>query len=163
METIEPNRIRLKTPTYEPIGSPYGAKSKYWLWHLDEKGNWIKGQAKDDKGELFGNHKGTDFLTPLGTPIRACHDGFIIKAGYENIDNEKQGFGLRIIQMFQQNGKSFMIYYGHLSKIMEGFPNGKVAVGDLIGYSGNSGRSSGPHCHVEVRDLNQTSQPVEWV
>lgn len=153
---LYPGKIKLTRPTFHPIGSQYGELNKCWLWHLDETGKWVRGQ-KDG----FGAHKGYDFLCPVGSDIRAMSDGFIIRAGWEDATNEKVGFGLRLVQQIEFEGIHYMLYYGHLSVIE---PNlNKVKTGMLLGKSGNSGRSSGPHTHVEARNLNQESTPIEWL
>lgn len=156
-------KISLTRPTVYPIGSQYGEKSKLWLRHLDENGAWKEGKDKDS----YGNHRGTDFLTPIGSDIRACSDGFIIKAGYEVESDTTKGFGLRIIQIIVVDDIRYLIYYGHLSQIFDevyAFAKSgqKVKEGQLLAKSGASGRVSGPHLHCELRDLNQTSLPVEW-
>lgn len=156
---LYPGKIKLVRPTVYPIGSQYGEKSKYWLRHLNDKGEWVNGQDKDGNGA----HRGYDFLTPIGADVRAVYDGFIIKAGQENQEDIKVGFGLRIVQMIVIDGKTYSIFYGHLSELApDSLTAGKVRAGQLIAKSGNSGRSSGPHLHVEARDLNQTSIPIEW-
>ena len=147
--------MKLDRPVKFPIGSDYGVAGKHWLWHLEE-GKWVRGQ-KDG----IGNHRGVDFLTPVGSEVRAVWDGFIMKEGFENFDNHEVGFGLRIIQQMGYNGNIYLVYYGHLSKTFEGI-NKRVKAGDVIALSGNTGRSSGPHLHVEVRDLNQISQPIKF-
>ena len=147
--------IKLAKPTDCPISSAYGVAGKHWLWHL-ENGIWVKGQ-KDG----MGNHRGYDFKTPIGTPVFACTDGFISRAGWEVEDHRDKGFGLRIIQSFVADGKAHILFYGHLSQLV--INEGRINKGQVIAMSGNTGRSSGPHLHVEVRDLNQISQPIEWV
>lgn len=84
-------------------------------------------------------HDGIDFALPLGTPLFAADDGKVIVAG----TNE---YGTTVVIQHSW-GKS---YYGHLSKttVKVGYPVGK---GSQIGYSGNSGESTGPHLHFAIR------------
>ena len=144
--------MKFKLPTDYPIGDSYGVRGKSWLWHL-EGDKWVQG--KDAEG--FGNHRGYDFLTPIGTPIRSPIDAIVMKVGYENPENEKQGFGLRVILC----SDGFRLFFGHLSHIQV-VDNQKIKAGTVIGQSGNSGRTTGPHLHVELRDMTNNSLPIEW-
>ena len=87
-------------------------------------------------------HRALDIAVPVGTPVVASMPGSVIRAGWD-----RTGFGNHI-RLAYQNG-TYMIL-GHLSRIVakEGQ---KVAAGQLVGYSGNTGRSTGPHVHVEMR------------
>ena len=93
-------------------------------------------------------HFGQDFTCPYGTEVYATGNGKVILAGYRS-----DGFGNHVII---DHGYGFQSIYGHLSKIevSEGMT---VKRGDLIGLSGNSGTSSGPHLHYQV-DLFGTHQ-----
>jgi hypothetical protein len=100
---------------------------------------------------VFGTprwHYGQDFNCPYGTEVFATGDGKVIFAGKS--DN---GFG-NYVEI--DHGYGFQSIYGHLSKI--NVPVGmNVKRGDLLGLSGNSGTSSGPHLHYQV-ELNGTHQ-----
>ena len=89
-------------------------------------------------------HNGIDIGIPIGTPIYAIADG-VVKA----TNNEVKGYGLYIVIEHTQLKKSSLS--AHLSKF-----NVKVGQlvkqGQIIGYSGNTGLSSGPHLHFEIRD-----------
>lgn len=98
-------------------------------------------------GEKQKFHYGIDLAVPVGTPIVAALDGIIVKAGWENPDDHKQGFGYRVWQRTDQT----FICYAHLSEI-EVYVNYSVRAGERIGLSGNTGASSGPHLHLEVRE-----------
>ncbi len=93
-------------------------------------------------------HFGQDFSCPYGTQVYATGDGKVVTAGYSS-----NGFGNHVII---DHGYGFQSIYGHLSKIevSEGM---NVKRGDLVGLSGNSGTSSGPHLHYQV-DLFGTHQ-----
>ena len=87
-------------------------------------------------------HKGTDFAAPKGTPIFAAGDGNIEYAGR----NGSFGIYIRI----RHNG-SYKTAYAHMSGIARGIRNGKrVRQGQVIGYVGSTGRSTGNHLHYEV-------------
>ena len=87
-------------------------------------------------------HKGVDFAAPTGTPIYAAGDGVIEQAG----NNGAYGKYIRI-----RHHGSLKTAYAHLSKFGSGMTSGKrVEQGDIIGYVGTTGRSTGPHLHYEV-------------
>lgn len=89
---------------------------------------------------IFRLHAGVDWATPVGTPVMAVADGTISFAGIAG------GFGNHV--RIQHPG--FETSYSHLERFAEGATVGKaVKQGDLIGYSGNSGLSTGPHLHFQ--------------
>lgn len=147
--------ILVKRPSDRMIGSDYGKPGRQWKWHLDN-GVWKPGQKKG-----YGNHRGYDFLTPVGNAVFACADGEVLKAGWEDDADHSVGFGLRVVQRIKFGGATYLAFYGHLSKIYV-VAGDKPTPTDMIGLSGNTGRSSGPHLHFEVRTLDQVSQPVKW-
>lgn len=99
-------------------------------------------------GDASAFHYGIDFACPEGTPIVACVTGPITKAGWQNEQDHKEGFGYRVWQ--QQEGTENFVVYGHLSKIHVAAGEAIVA-GTRIGLSGVTGKSSGPHLHLEGR------------
>ena len=102
--------------------------------------------------EYHEGHDGLDFGIPVGTPINATMSGNVIYAGWNN-----EGYGNLVIV---ENG-AYKTYYAHLSEI-------PVSVGDIVdrgeivGLSGNTGNSTGPHLHYEVRYLNNPIDPTEF-
>lgn len=153
--------IKLRLPTLAPLTSPYRAKSTVWNWHFDEeKKIWIN--TKDQNG--IGEHKGYDFSCPVGTPIMACAEGRIVKIGWDSGKEPPSaiGFGLRIIQVVHQDKQDWLVYYGHLSDISVK-KDELIKAGQLLGKSGNTGRSTGAHLHCEARDpLTQQPQEIAW-
>lgn len=107
-------------------------------------------------------HNGIDFAVPVGTDILSMCSGHIIRAGWENDSDKSAGFGLRIMQQTVIDDQIYFVWYGHLSKIFLS-PGEVIKAGQLIGLSGNTGRSTGPHLHVQVRKKD-TSQyfDMEW-
>lgn len=102
-------------------------------------------------------HRGIDFACPVGTEVRAVVDGTIERVGYESENNHAQGFGLRVWQTFKdERGVKFGFVYGHLSDL-DVKEHMDIKEGEIIGLSGNSGKSTGPHLHVGCRawDTNQ--------
>jgi len=102
-------------------------------------------------------HNGIDMRAKMNTPVYATADGVIEWAGL----HKKSGYGKLVII---QHNYGFKSYYGHLNKIIiktKAF----VRKGDLIAYTGNTGRSSGPHLHYEIKYFYRTVNPywfVKW-
>ena len=87
-------------------------------------------------------HRGSDFGAPTGTPIMAAGDGVIEKAG----PNGAYGNYVRL-----RHSGDFATAYAHLSRFGSGLSVGKrVRQGQIIGYVGTTGRSTGPHLHFEI-------------
>jgi murein DD-endopeptidase MepM/ murein hydrolase activator NlpD len=86
-------------------------------------------------------HKGLDFTAPQGTPIYATGNGVIKKAGF--VDG---GFGNHVVI---NHGYGYETLYGHMVRIKIR-PGQRVKRGELIGWVGSTGKSTGPHCHYEV-------------
>ena len=100
-------------------------------------------------------HRGLDMKAKMNTPVYATADGIVEWAGY----HKRSGFGKLIIL---QHNYGFRAYFGHLNKIV--IKSGKfVKKGDLIAYTGNSGMSSGPHLHYEIRFIQRAVNPYEFV
>lgn len=139
-------KLKLKRPVDEkfPISSPFG------------KTRTISGET--------GMHNGIDFACPVGTPVKSFADGVIWIKGYQAPDNPKTGLGLRIWQKFTYSGDTWDGWYGHLDSIEHGIDTGvKVKEGQIVGYSGNTGRSTGPHLHVQFRDKKMKFHDAEFV
>ncbi|MEW2412717.1 M23 family metallopeptidase [Streptomyces sp. NPDC046866] len=100
------------------------------------------------KGGTLWSHKhsGQDFACPVGTPVKAVHDGVVVKAG-PNGAGDGPAYGNAIVIRHADNTYS---QYAHLSKIQVSVGQ-KVAKGARIGLSGNTGNSTGPHLHFEIR------------
>ena len=98
-------------------------------------------------------HRGVDFAAKRGTPIMAAGDGRISFAGRNG------SFG-RFIEIKHLN--NFKTRYAHMYKFAKGIKKGRIVKqGDVIGYVGNSGRSTGPHLHYEVMHKNRTINPMK--
>lgn len=96
-------------------------------------------------------HKGMDFAAPTGTPIYAAGDGVVEHAG------RKGAYGNYI--RVRHNSK-LKTAYAHLHKIKKGVsPGARVKQGEVIGYVGTTGRSTGPHLHYEVLVHNKQVNP----
>jgi murein DD-endopeptidase MepM/ murein hydrolase activator NlpD len=126
-----------------PIALGYGIKGS-WPWYLSESGLWISGQ-KDG----IGNHPGTDFDAPEGTPVIAMADGYIGKAGWDYPQDPARGYGLRIRQTVSLSRWS--LTYGHLSDIFVK-PGAMVLRGHSLGRIGRTGQTTRPHLHCHLED-----------
>lgn len=97
-------------------------------------------------------HRGTDFAAPTGTPIKASGSGTIKYAGW------KGSFG-KYIKI--QHNQTYATAYAHLHKLARGIRNGsRVTQGQVIGYVGTTGRSTGPHLHYEVHKNGSQVNPM---
>ncbi len=96
-------------------------------------------------------HTGVDFGVPYGTPIRAAGSGTVELAGR----NGAYGIVVEI-----KHNKKYETLYAHMSKLAAGIRRGaKVNQGQIIGYVGSTGRSTGPHLHYEVRVNDRPVNP----
>lgn len=96
-------------------------------------------------------HKGIDLAAPRGSAILASHEGTVIYTG-----SGFKGYGKMIMI---ENSEGWATLYGHLDKIIV-FEGKRVKQGEVIGALGNTGRSSGPHLHFEIRKLNGPVDPL---
>ncbi|WP_208998551.1 M23 family metallopeptidase [Roseibium aquae] len=97
-------------------------------------------------------HTGVDWSAPRGTPIMAAGNGTIVKAGWSS------GYGRRI-ELRHANG--YTTTYSHLTGFAEGIrEGGQVSQGQIIGYVGSTGLSTGPHLHYEVKVNGRFVDPM---
>jgi murein DD-endopeptidase MepM/ murein hydrolase activator NlpD len=99
------------------------------------------------------DHKGIDFFVPVGTPILATGDGKVTQAR----SVEKYGVVVRI-----QHGHGVQTFYAHLADFTISVGQA-VHKGEVIGHSGNSGVSSGPHLHYEVIKNGTAKNPRDYI
>jgi len=142
-------------------------------WNLDGKDQWLdpsgvgekRGQMKMPvQGHMtssFGMrfhpilgysrmHQGIDYGAPMGTPIEAAADGVVNFAGWHG------GHGNYVLL---KHGGDMATGYGHMSRIIAK-PGQHVRAGQLIGYVGSTGLSTGPHLHFEVFKNNSVINPL---
>jgi murein DD-endopeptidase MepM/ murein hydrolase activator NlpD len=98
-------------------------------------------------------HQGTDFAAPIGTPVHAPAEGVVSFAGWAS------GYG-RLIKIQHANG--IETRYGHLNAIRVEVGQ-RVSLGERIGDIGNSGRSTGPHLHYEIRVGGEPINPMIYL
>lgn len=98
-------------------------------------------------------HKGIDLAQPTGTPVYATADGVVSKAEWFS------SYGLYISL---EHGAEIQTRYGHLSRLNVAAGQ-QIRKGDVIGYVGSTGRSTGPHLHYEVRIAGESVNPVPYL
>lgn len=108
--------------------------------------------------ESDGYHPGMDFAVPEGTPVKATMDGTVMVA-----EKSKKGYGIRIVI---KHGDRHYSTFGHLSQLNVK-KGDKIKAGTVIGLSGNTGNSTGPHLHYEISEDgyykgSRRFDPEEW-
>ena len=98
-------------------------------------------------------HEGIDLAGPYGSNVRAVTDAVVVEAGQES------GYGT-IIRLTHFDGTQSV--YGHLSQILVQVGQ-HVSAGDVIGLEGNTGHSTGPHLHFEIRIGGVAIDPIPWL
>lgn len=97
-------------------------------------------------------HKGIDLAAPIGTPIQTIGDGVVTEI------NRHNGYG-NMIKI--KHDKTYSTIYAHMLKFQRGLSKGsRVKKGQVIGYVGQTGLASGPHCHFELHVNNQPRNPT---
>ncbi|WP_406731255.1 M23 family metallopeptidase [Streptomyces sp. NBC_01794] len=119
--------------------------------------------ASFNQGGAMWSHKhsGQDFAVPVGTPVKAAHGGVVVKAG-PNGGGDGSAYGNAIVIKHANGNYS---QYAHLSKINVGAGQ-TVKTGQDIARSGNTGNSSGPHLHFEIRttpDYGSAVNPMAFL
>jgi len=139
--------------------SLYHFKKKEYEGHYDQNGKSVKkalmktpingarlsssfGMRKHPIDGFNKMHRGTDFAAPMGTPIMASGDGVVIRAKW-------CGGGGNCIKI--KHNSTYSTIYAHMSKFASGIKSGvRVKQGQVIGFVGSTGKSTGPHLHYEV-------------
>lgn len=103
--------------------------------------------------KIYRPHMGVDYAAPTGTPVSAAGSGTVVHAGWRG------GYGKAVI-VKHPNG--YKTYYGHLSKIKRGLRKWKrVKQGEIIGYVGSTGLSTGPHLDYRVKRYGRYINPLK--
>lgn len=119
----------------------------YWSNPLSAA-TWVRG--------FYAGHTGIDLSARTGTPIYAANSGNVLFSGTSN-----WGYGITVVL---EHGR-FSTLYGHMSSVAVGCGQ-YVNVGQVVGYVGSTGNSSGPHLHFEIRfddtPVNPLDYPIGW-
>ncbi|KAK1180200.1 M23 family metallopeptidase [Streptomyces sp. NBS 14/10] len=126
--------------------------------------SWVTPVASYQIGASFGlagnlwahNHSGQDFVVPSGTSVRAVHGGVVVKAG-GNGAGDGPAYGNAIVIKHADNTYS---QYAHLSLVKVSVGQ-TVGTGQEIGLSGNTGNTTGPHLHFEIRTTPNYGSALE--
>ena len=150
------SRAKVTSPSRDPFATKAGAASAHLpsIWPVMgplRSGYGVRSNPFGGSSTEF--HKGQDIAVPLGTPIMATADGVIIAAEWHH------GYGNAI---YIDHGNGINTRYGHLSRI-DVVVGQTVKRGDLIGLSGSTGRSTGPHLHYEVRVNGEATNPLPYL
>jgi murein DD-endopeptidase MepM/ murein hydrolase activator NlpD len=112
------------------------------------------GRLTSSYGRRWGRlHAGIDLAAGVGAPVRAVTNATVLSAGWEG------GYG-RCVRLIASDGTVFV--YGHLSSISVR-DGERVSAGERIGREGNTGQSTGPHLHFEVRINGTPVNPISWL
>ncbi|HLX90224.1 MAG TPA: M23 family metallopeptidase [Puia sp.] len=98
-------------------------------------------------------HAGLDFAAPQGTPIYATANGTVVTAG-----NTGNGYGNHVVI---NHGYGYETLYGHMFRVKVR-PGERIKRGEIIGWVGSTGKSTGPHCHYEVHRNGDPVDPVYY-
>lgn len=124
-----------------------GASPSGYIWP-------VSGPVTSTFGPRWGGmHEGIDIAAPSGTPIRSAAAGTVIYAGWLG------GYGNLVVV---DHGGGVSTAYAHMSSIAAG-TGAQVAQGQVIGYVGSTGHSTGPHLHFEVRINGQAVDPLRYL
>lgn len=103
-------------------------------------------------------HEGDDFPRPCGTPVHAAAPGTVVDASYDSV-----GGNHVLVDNGLLKGVNIATYYAHFEKAAVAHSGEHVAKGQLLGYSGTTGRSTGCHLHFGVMVDGQYVNPVPWI
>ena len=139
---VEKQQLLARKPSINPIspGDPSWLTSSY-------------GYRRDPFTGRLSSHHGIDIAGPYGLDIHAAGDGVVTIAEYN-----RHGYGKEVLI---DHGFGYSTRYAHLQELLVE-PGEKVKRGQVIGKMGNTGRSTGPHLHYEVRLNNRTVNPMYY-
>jgi len=147
--TRSPVAVRARPPSAPLRYEPGPAEPTHWP--LDVAGFVTRGQVRP--GDVAESHPGIDIAVPAGTPVRAAGGGSVEAAGTD------PAYGLFVLM---RHSSGYETMYGHASRLLvrEG---DSVQAGQVIALSGNSGRSTAPHLHFEIRREGKSLDPLTVV
>ncbi|MGC5021728.1 M23 family metallopeptidase [Micromonospora sp. DT47] len=144
--TASPKPTPTRKATPKPTPTPTRTAKPKPSWVIPMKGAEITSCYGQRWGTL---HAGIDFAMPAGTPIHAAAAGTVVKAG-----DAGDGYGNSV---FIDHGNGYLTHYAHQSSL-EVTGGEKVSAGEVIGYEGSTGDSTGPHLHFEVHQGQMWNQ-----
>jgi murein DD-endopeptidase MepM/ murein hydrolase activator NlpD len=186
IETIEPDSLQFTNPTQSPVPVSSWRPPLYpnpWAPSIHDHfyfaspiaANEINIPVQDYRygGVFFENvvHTGVDIPAPKGTPILAAGSGTVIWAGYGVFQGgtdptDPYGLAVTIQHDFGYQNQALYTVYGHMEEV-DVVAGQHVETGDLLGLVGETGRTTGPHLHFEVRlgenSFFTTRNPELWL
>lgn len=142
-DLAEQSEIFLKSVMSVPLGLPHnGPISSEYGYRKNPFGGYV--------GEF---HPGIDIKGTLGDEVRATADGIVVRNDWYS------GYGNAVLI---DHGSGLTTLYGHLSRVNV-VPGQEVKTGDVIGYLGSTGRSTGPHIHYEIRKNGEDIDPAPFL
>ena len=127
---------------FAPLRSPE-------VWYMPVEYERITDPFGTPRNNHYGIHTGVDFAAPSGAPVRAARAGTVTNGGWEN----SYGYWIEI-----DHGGEIKSRYAHLSDYRVSVGQ-RVAAGEVIGWIGSTGQSTGPHLHFEILRDNQPINP----
>jgi murein DD-endopeptidase MepM/ murein hydrolase activator NlpD len=164
-------------PPLEPVPMAARPQDHFWMTRpiASDSVNWPLGTYRYGS-TYFGAmniHAGIDIDAPPGTPIVAAGPGTVIWAGWGlfsfDSTNEKDPYGIAVAirHDFGYENQPVFTLYAHMEAHNVGFIGQHVETGDVLGWVGSTGNSTGPHVHFEVRvgrnDYYSTRNPELWI
>ncbi len=151
---ISGGRRIIRGRTDPVVSTEYRSTKPEFLWPLEWKGATSEWGYRRDPitGKEEVKHSGVDLRAGIGTPVYAPSEGVVRSAGW------MKGYG-RIVIIDHENGYSTR--FAHLDEYLVGAGD-RVVRGELIAKSGNSGRSTGPHLHYEIRRDEVAIDPMTF-
>ncbi|MFI6644501.1 M23 family metallopeptidase [Streptomyces sp. NPDC050504] len=133
------------------------AKARAWCDPVG--GGYVLSASYGSGGARWARtHSGQDFAVPVGTRVVAVHTGTVVKAG-ANGAGDGPAYGNAVVIKHDDDTYS---QYAHLSRV-DVRPGQRVATGEVVALSGNTGNSSGPHLHFEIRTTPRFGSAVDPV
>lgn len=143
--------------TPAPVGESTAADSPEHGTSGDHRTQYARpgrGRLTSAYGRRWGRlHAGIDLAAGMGSPVRAAARGVVLAAGRES------GYG-QVVRVVHPDGT--VTVYAHMSAALVSVGE-RVQAGDLVGREGNTGRSTGPHLHFEVRVNGTPVNPLTWL
>lgn len=134
----------------QQISKKYQASNYPSIWPVNGTITSNFGYRGNPIGGGTGYHEGLDIAVDYGTPVRATASGKVTMAGWVD------GYG-NLVEI--DHGGGFVTRYGHNSMLLV-VVGQEVKTGDIIALAGSTGRSTGPHCHYEVRVNGTPTDPM---
>ncbi|MFB6944087.1 MULTISPECIES: M23 family metallopeptidase [unclassified Streptomyces] len=135
-----------KAAKAERAAADKAAAKKAAAWRIPVAHYALSASFGNDGSRWAHKHSGQDFAVPVGTKVQAAHGGTVVKAG-PNGGGDGPAYGNAVVI---RHGNGTYSQYAHLSKIDVRIGQ-TVKAGQKIALSGNTGNSSGPHLHFEIR------------